>query len=129
MQRENRSKSKSKRDECMQAFTLLHQSRSNGLVTRKNESRRKKKKGKKADTELLSIARLVLHLHCLGVSFICMRAEGGRERGREGGRETERKTQREKRQKGTSKQTTNNKQSKKRKEESTTVEESRKHDN
>ena len=115
MQRENRSKSKSKRDECMQAFTLLHQSRSNGLVTRKNESRRKKKKGKKADTELLSIARLVLHLHCLGVSFICMRAEGGRERGREGGREGDREKDTE-REKAKGYKQVNNKQQTKQKE-------------
>ena len=115
MQRENRSKSKSKRDECMQAFTLLHQSRSNGLVTRKNESRRKKKKGKKADTELLSIARLVLHLHCLGVSFICMRAEGGRERGREGGREGDREKDTE-REKAKGYKQANNKQQTKQKE-------------
>ena len=116
MQRENRSKSKSKRDECMQAFTLLHQSRSNGLVTRKNESRRKKKKGKKADTELLSIARLVLlHLHCLCVSFICMRAGGGRERGREGGREGDREKDTE-REKAKGYKQANNKQQTKQKE-------------
>ena len=54
---------------------------------KKERKQAKEKKKEKADTELLSIARLVLlHLHCLCVSFICMRAEGGRERGREGGR-------------------------------------------
>ena len=82
---------------------------------KKERKQAKEKKKEKADTELLSIARLVLHLHCLGVSFICMRAEGGRERGREGGREGDREKDTE-REKAKGYKQANNKQQTKQKE-------------